>query len=190
MLFPVQAGKTGMWRYIFMAVSVISFASYGPAMLQEKLGAQGQVEASPVKDTSLAKAEPKQQADNPSQGRSTRIAADARGHFIAKARLNGRPVDVLVDTGATLVAINESTARRIGLKLSATDFKYKVNTANGQTMAAAANIGEIEIGRVIAHDVQASVLKDSALEGILLGMSFLNKLKRVEVAGGQLVLTQ
>ncbi len=90
----------------------------------------------PRRRRSLPRPRSGKQADNPSQGRSTRIAADERGHFIAKARLNGRPVDVLVDTGATLVAINESTARRIGLKLSAADFKYKVNTANGQTMAA------------------------------------------------------
>jgi aspartyl protease family protein len=179
-----------MWRYIFMAVSVIGFASYGPAMLQEKIATSEAQQAEPAQAPQLAKAELRKQADNPSQGRSTRIAADERGHFIAKARLNGRPVDVLVDTGATLVAINESTARRIGLKLSATDFKYKVNTANGQTLAAAAVIGEIEIGRVIARDVQASVLKDSALEGILLGMSFLGKLKRVEVTGGTLMLTQ
>jgi aspartyl protease family protein len=179
-----------MWRYIFMALSVISFASYGPALLQEKLAKGEAQQAEPAQATQLAMAQTRKQADNPSQGRSTRIAADGRGHFIAKARLNGRPVDVLVDTGATLVAINESTARRIGLTLSNADFKYPVNTANGQTMAAAAVIGEIEIGRVIARDIKASVLKDSALGGTLLGMSFLGKLKRVEVADGSLVLTQ
>jgi aspartyl protease family protein len=177
-----------MWRYIFMAVSVIGFASYGPALLQEKLANRNAEQAAPAPQ--LAKAETRKQADNPSQGRSTRIAADERGHFIAKARINGRPVDVLVDTGATLVAINESTARRIGLTLSNADFKYPVNTANGQTMAAAATISQIEIGRVVAHDVEASVLKDSALGGTLLGMSFLGKLKKVEVANGSLVLTQ
>jgi aspartyl protease family protein len=189
-MLPRETGKFGMWRYILIAVSVISFASYAPVLLQEKLGIQSAAETAPPQETTLAKAELKKRADNPSQGRSTRIAADSRGHFIARARLNGRPLDVLVDTGATLVAINESTARRIGLKLSAADFKYPVNTANGQTMAAAAVIGEIEIGRVIAHDIKASVLKDSALDGILLGMSFLNQLKRVEVSNGSLVLTQ
>lgn len=179
-----------MWRYIFMAVSFISFASYGPALLQEKLdGRPAQSEpAQPV--AMAAKETAPHQEDNPAAGRSTRIASDNRGHFIAKARLNGRPADVLVDTGATSVAINESMARRIGIKLGKADFKYKVNTANGQTFAAVVTIDEIEIGRVRVENVQASVLKDDALDGILLGMSFLGKLKRFEVAQGTLVLTQ
>lgn len=175
-----------MWRYVFMAFSFISLATYGPAMLQEKLD-ENRREEPPVV---AARLEAKAQADNPTAGRSVKIAADQRGHFIAKAKLNGRPADVLVDTGATLVAINESLARRIGLKLTKADFKYKVNTANGQTRAASVMIKEIEIGRVRVENVEASVLKDEALDGILLGMSFLGKLKSAEVRSGILVLAQ
>lgn len=179
-----------MWRYIFMAVSVIGFASYGPALLQEKLAERPSAKAAMQPAAIAAKAEAPRQADNPAGGRSTRIASDSRGHFVARARLNGLSADVLVDTGATTVAINESMARRIGIKLAKADFRYKVRTANGETKAAGVVIDEIEIGRVRAGNVEAVVLEDEALDGILLGMSFLGKLKRFEVSNGSLVLTQ
>jgi aspartyl protease family protein len=58
------------------------------------------------------------------------------------------------------------------------------------TEAAAATIDEIEIGRVVIRDVPALVSRDKALSTTLLGMSFLNRLKKFEFAGGELVLTQ
>ncbi len=64
-------------------------------------------------------------------GRKMRVPSDERGHFEANFRLNGRSIHALIDTGATLVAINRSTARSIGLTLAQSDFKYEVNTANG-----------------------------------------------------------
>jgi aspartyl protease family protein len=112
------------------------------------------------------------------------------GHFVAEARLNGRKAEVLVDTGATLVAINESTARNLGIRLKPSDFVYKVRTANGITEAARAEIEEIEIGRVRVRNVQASVSRDESLSVILLGMAFLQKLKKFEISNGELVLTQ
>lgn len=179
-----------MWRYIFLAFSFLGFATYGPSLLQDKLSEKPAESADTQSPAIAAKAESPRQSDNPVGGRSTRIAADGRGHFVATARLNGRSADVLVDTGATTVAINESMARRIGVKLAKADFKYKVRTANGETLAAGIVIDAIEIGRVRAENVEAAVLQDEALDGILLGMSFLNKLKSFEVANGSLVLTQ
>ena len=115
---------------------------------------------------------------------------DDRGHFVAQARMNGVKSEVLVDTGATYVAINETTARKLGIHLKEADFKYKVRTANGITMAASAIIDEIEIDRVRVTDVQASVSRDSALGVTLLGMSFLKKLKKFEIGNNELLLTQ
>ncbi len=123
-------------------------------------------------------------------GRNARIKGDNRGHFTTNARMNGRNVKVLVDTGATSVAINKSTARRLGIRLSAADFKYKVNTANGTVKAASAKIDRIEIGRVSVTNVSAAVLPDTSLNETLLGMSFLNQLRSFEVRSGELVLTQ
>ncbi len=66
-------------------------------------------------------------------GRKVKIAADEFGHFNADFRRNGRSVGAMIDTGATLVAMNAATARRVGIKVMPADFKYKVRTANGET---------------------------------------------------------
>ena len=123
-------------------------------------------------------------------GRKVRLPADARGHFMGDFKLNGRQITALVDTGATLVAINASTAKRIGIDLSPADFKYQVDTANGKARAASAMIDNLQIGRIYVEGVQALVLDDKALDGTLIGMSFLKRLDKFEIAGSQLLLSQ
>ena len=123
-------------------------------------------------------------------GRQARIESDERGHFSGTFLLNGRRIEALVDTGATALAINVSTARRIGIHLAPSDFIYSVTTANGKTKAAGATIREVEIGRIRQTDVEAIVLDDTALSGTLVGMSFLKRLSKVEVVDGALLLRQ
>lgn len=118
------------------------------------------------------------------------IDQDLRGHFTATFKLNGRSVEAMVDTGATVVAINLSTARKAGVKVAAADFTQEVNTANGVAKAAVARIDRLQIGRISVEDVAAVVLEDKALEGTLIGMSFLSRLKKYQVENGALLLTQ
>ena len=129
-------------------------------------------------------------ATTPAAGRRVTIDADMRGHFTASFKVNGRSVDAMVDTGATLVAINMSTARRAGVKVSAADFTQKVNTANGTARAALARIDRLQIGRISVDDVPVVVLEDKALDGTLIGMSFLSRLKKYQVENGALLLVQ
>lgn len=119
-----------------------------------------------------------------------RLKANDQGHFIAEFKMNGRTVTALVDTGASMVAINKSTARKLGINVSPSDFKYEVNTANGKTKVAGAIIREITIGRVKVRDVEAAVMDDKALDGTLLGMTFLKQLRSFGVSDGELVLKQ
>lgn len=123
-------------------------------------------------------------------GRKVRIKAGHGGHYFTLVRMNNRAVKVLVDTGATMVAINETTARKIGIRLKSSDFNRKVNTANGTAKMALATIREIRIGNIRVHNVRAGVLRDSALSTTLLGMSFLNQLKRFGVSNQTLLLEQ
>jgi aspartyl protease family protein len=123
-------------------------------------------------------------------GRKVRLTSDQRGHYAGTFKLNGRVVEGMVDTGATVVAINESTARRIGIVLKLADFIHEVQTANGKTRAAAAVIGDMQIGKVVVKDVPAAVLDDRALQTTLVGMSFLGKLTRFHVDNGGMVLEQ
>ncbi|MEE9314315.1 MAG: TIGR02281 family clan AA aspartic protease [Rhizobiaceae bacterium] len=119
---------------------------------------------------------------------SVKAYRDSRGHFSFSTRMNGERVEVLVDTGATMVAINQSTAHRIGARVSRDT--YQVSTANGLVDASSATIKEIRIGNVRVRNVKALVLSDQALSGTLLGMSFLKKLKRFEINGRTLTLTR
>lgn len=123
-------------------------------------------------------------------GRKVLVAADARGHFTTSFKLNGRQVDGLIDTGATLVAINTSTARRIGISLNQADFNQQVNTANGAIKAAVVSIDRLQIGKITVEDIQAVVLDDRALHTNLIGMSFLQRLEKYQVEDGTLLLVQ
>ncbi|WP_421916344.1 TIGR02281 family clan AA aspartic protease [Mesorhizobium sp.] len=123
-------------------------------------------------------------------GRKFVVEADARGHFTSQFKLNGRQVDGMIDTGATLVAINTSTARRIGLSLNPSDFTHEVNTANGTIKAAVVTVDRLQIGNIQLNDVQTVVLDDKALQTNLIGMSFLTRLQKYQVENGALLLVQ
>ncbi len=121
---------------------------------------------------------------------SMRLQADAQGHYSGDFRINGKPVQGMIDTGATFVALNETLARRLGYTANQLDFRYAVNTANGQTKAAHVTLDRVEIGGIRVRDVEAFVLRDDALSSTLVGMSFLQKLASYSVADGALNLKQ
>ena len=123
-------------------------------------------------------------------GRSATLASGHNGHFTAEARVAGRNVAFLVDTGASLVALRESDAARIGLRPIRSEYTATVSTANGKIKGAPIMLDRVELGEITVFDVAALVLPDTALSENLLGMAFLSKLRRYEVANGRLVLEQ
>ena len=118
------------------------------------------------------------------------LKADGRGHFFGTFQMNGKAVEGLVDTGASTIAINETTARKLGFTGNSLDFRYKASTANGMTDAARITIDRVEIGTIRVQTVEAMVLRDKALDGTLVGMSFLKKLRSYQVQDGDLTLVQ
>jgi aspartyl protease family protein len=122
--------------------------------------------------------------------RSLSIPRDGRGQFLAEGRIDGQRIGFMVDTGASVVALNESSAARFGLRPSPNDYNAAVTTANGTVKAARTRLAMLDVGGLIARDVEAMVLPDEALSENLLGLSFLSKLKRFEYANGQMVLEQ
>jgi aspartyl protease family protein len=123
-------------------------------------------------------------------GRTLSIPHDARGHFETEGRIEGQRINFMVDTGASVVALNETSAARFGVRPSQRDYNATVTTANGIVKAARTQLAMVDIGGVIVRDVDALVLPDEALSENLLGLSFLSRLKRFEYANGQLVLEQ
>src|SRR5450756_1519275 len=125
-----------------------------------------------------------------SAGRSVSIPRDGRGHFQTEGRIDGQRIGFMVDTGASVIALNEASAARFGLRPSRGDYNATVTTANGTIKAARTRLSMVEIGGLVVRDVEAMVLPDQALSENLLGLSFLSKLKRFEYANGQMVLEQ
>jgi aspartyl protease family protein len=123
-------------------------------------------------------------------GRHATLRADARGHFLGEAIVNGRQIDVMVDTGATSVALTDETAWRLGIRPPASAYSIPVSTANGTMLAAHVRLEEIRLGGVTVRDVEALVGKGDKLGVNLLGMSFLSRLSKFEMTSGQLVLTE
>jgi aspartyl protease family protein len=123
-------------------------------------------------------------------GRSLSIPRDARGHFETEGRIDGQRIGFMVDTGASVIALNESSAARFGLRPARGDYKATVTTANGTIKAAPTRLAVVDVGGLVVRDVEAMVLPDEALSENLLGLSFLSKLRRFEYANGTLVLEQ
>jgi len=121
-------------------------------------------------------------------GKGVLLEPSAGGHFFGTFTINGRKQDGLVDTGASVIAINISTARRLGVSTGSLSFNAPVSTANGTVKAARVTLDRVEIGTISVRDVEAMVLPDKALSGMLVGMSFLNKLSSYRVENGALHL--
>jgi aspartyl protease family protein len=126
----------------------------------------------------------------PAGDRSLSIARDAQGHFRTNGRIDGERIGFMVDTGASVVALNESSAARFGLRPTPSQYNATVTTANGTIKGARARLDAVDVGGLVVRNVDAMVLPDEALSENLLGLSFLSKLKRFEYANGQMVLEQ
>jgi clan AA aspartic protease (TIGR02281 family) len=123
-------------------------------------------------------------------GPSTRTLvyrAGPLGHVVLTATVNGAPVQFLVDTGATTVALSAADARAAGINLNALEFNKTTATANGAVRVAPVMLHEVRIQQLSIENVPAVV--DSNLSGSLLGMSFLSRLKSFEMRQGELTFS-
>jgi aspartyl protease family protein len=126
-------------------------------------------------------------ADN---SRSVVVPRDGRGHFEVDARVNGRRIGFMVDTGASVIALTARDAARLGIHPAQNAFVAEVKTANGTVRGAPTRLDVVEVGNLELRDVAALVLPDQALSDNLLGLSFLSRLRRFEYSDGRLVLEQ
>ena len=124
----------------------------------------------------------------PAMAATTDISANAYGHYVTTASINGSDIGVLVDTGATAVALSYEDADDAGLRPGNLTFDVPVSTANGVAQAARVKIDRIAIDGIEVDDVDALVLPEGALRGTLLGMSFLGRLSSFRVEDGVLRL--
>ncbi len=132
---------------------------------------------------------PAQSSGPTSNPGSVVIDRGSDGHFHASARVDGRQVDFMVDTGASFIALRESEAERLGYHPSPRDYTIRMSTANGEGRAAPIEISMIEVEGIVVRDVKAIVVADRALTMNLLGMTFLSRVRWTHDRG-RLVLEQ
>lgn len=126
--------------------------------------------------------------DVPSLYSVTELKADSNGHYFANADINGTTIPVMVDTGASGVALSYEDADKVGLRPHGLDYDTPVNTANGLVKAARVKLRRVEVDNVRVRDVEGLVLPEGALRGSLLGMSFLGRLSSFKIENGVLYL--
>ena len=124
-----------------------------------------------------------------SSARNVVLTRGPHGLFQVDARVDGRRIEFLVDTGASHIALRQSEAGRLGIYPRASDFTVRVSTANGMTKAAPVELRTVEVGDIIVRNVPAIVHSDEGLSVNLLGMSFLSRVRWTHERG-KLVLEQ
>jgi aspartyl protease family protein len=110
------------------------------------------------------------------------------GHFWAHAQVNGVPVRLLVDTGATVVALTPADAERLGFDLARLHYASSVVTAGGRARAASVRLDSVEVGGARLDDVDALII-EKGLDASLLGMSYLGRLSSFEATRQAMTLT-
>lgn len=118
--------------------------------------------------------------------RSVQLKRNVHGHYLTTGQINQHPVQFMLDTGATNVAIPLGVAKELGLKQG---YAHKVVTANGITTAYQTELKHLKIGTIVLNDVKASITVGMGGEQILLGMSALKQLD-FNQSGKTLTLTQ
>ena len=103
------------------------------------------------------------------------MTADNQGHFYVTGSVNGAAVRFMVDTGATMISLGATDARRIGLDFNRGQ-KGMTQTANGQTMVSKVKLDTVRIGDVTLHNVDA-LIHQTEMPMARLGMSFLNRME-------------
>ena len=119
---------------------------------------------------------------------AVRVRRRLDGHFAVRGAINGRPMTLLVDTGASTVVLKPADAARAGIDTRSLGYTAAVQTANGTTYAAPVRLRSITIGPIELRDVEALVAKPGSINENLLGMSFLRRLRSYEFSKDFLTL--
>lgn len=115
------------------------------------------------------------------------VFPDTMGMYTTVGSINGLTVKFLVDTGATLVAMNEYQAKRLGIDFRLNGKLAQVATASDITRAYQVKLNTVKLGNITLRNVDAVVMEGTQPNPTLLGMSFLGRLK-MENSGAAMVL--
>src|SRR5947209_17062161 len=145
---------TLMRQIIFFAIAALVLAGLMPRVM-------GNVGKDITPQTQIAKrAEP---APQQSAGRTVTVRGDRLGHFQVEGSVDGRRLDFMVDTGASLVALRERDANKLGIFPRPRDYTARSSTANGVIAVAPVRLSSLEINGIRVYDVPAVVIPDESV---------------------------
>ncbi len=111
------------------------------------------------------------------------------GHFYLILSLDGTDVRFMIDTGASDMVLTERDAQRIGINTETLAYFGRAQTANGTVATAPVRIGTVKLGEILDTDIPAQV-NGGDLDISLLGMSYLRRFEKLEIAGKTLSLVR
>ena len=170
-----------MGRFIIFAVAVLAVG----VLAARTIDRGGAIKSPP---SALAAGKIDSAPDSPLWHTVT-LSPGRDGHFWTEARVDGLRLELVVDTGASQIALRASDAARLGIHPTPRDYNIRVATANGVTLAASVELRMVEVGNIMVRNVPALVHPDEALGVNLLGMSFLSRVRWMHERG-RLVLEQ
>ncbi|MGM0537177.1 MAG: retropepsin-like aspartic protease family protein [Pseudomonadota bacterium] len=118
------------------------------------------------------------------EGEPVVLERNRAGHFVATGRINDQPVEFLLDTGATYVAVPGEMAERLGLESTGSAW---FNTANGRVRGGLTLLDEVSLGGFSVREVRGSISPGLTGDAALLGMSFLGRFD-IEIRDSRMVL--
>lgn len=119
---------------------------------------------------------------------SVTLVSNGQGHFVTTGTINGATVRLVVDTGASVVAMGPEDARRVGIDYLSGEKAY-ANTANGVAVVHRVSLNKVQVGDIVLHNVEGLVHASLDMPVVLLGMSFLGRLD-MRHQGDTLTLTK
>jgi aspartyl protease family protein len=170
-----------------MARPTVLFLGFGGVAALIALGSAGSLDRMASKAPAAAHAGPSERAPATAD-RILTVHADYRGHYMVHPAIDNYRVKMMVDTGASLVALTDADARALGVRPDRAAYSVGLNTANGMVRGARTMLREVRLGDISVRDVEAIVLPPGALSISLLGTSFLRRLRSYEVQGGRMVM--
>lgn len=104
------------------------------------------------------------------------IYRNSSGMFKTVGSINGYTVDFLVDTGASVVALNSALAKRLGIQYKLDGKETIVATASGRELAYSIDLDQVKVGEIMLRNIDAVVIEGNDPSTPLLGMSYLGRL--------------
>ncbi|MFK7815237.1 MAG: TIGR02281 family clan AA aspartic protease [Gammaproteobacteria bacterium] len=114
---------------------------------------------------------------NKTEKKKVQIYRDAANMYRTVGSINGYPVDFLVDTGATSVALNSELAKRLGIQYKLDGEETVVSTASGKALAYSISLDQVKVGEIMLRNIDAVIIEGNSPTMPLLGMSYLGRLK-------------